>query len=84
MAEPCYQRASGWCSKYDPALTDAFCSECLSLMVDDHGAGHLCPVCDEHDDCDTAPCSGDAELGPCALNKPLTPATPPIEGATDA
>lgn len=57
-----------------PPLTaeheDAFCANCLSLMVEDHGAGHLCPVCDEHDDCDDFPCSGfDGDA--CVLNQPL-------------
>ncbi len=51
---------------------DATCADCGSLMVDDHGSGHLCPACDQHDDCDGFPCSGTHRVSdPCVLNKPL-------------
>jgi len=57
-----------------PETMDALCSECSTLMVEDRGAGHLCPVCDDHPiwDCGTAfPCSGLPglrEIDPCVLN----------------
>lgn len=50
--------------------TDAFCADCETLMIEDNGAGHLCPVCDTHpaSDCgDNFPCSG-FDGKPCVLN----------------
>lgn len=52
---------------------DAFCSTCNSLMVEDDGAGYLCPACDAHPStaCGQAfPCSG-LDGSPCALNAPI-------------
>lgn len=67
-----------------PETTDAFCAECLSLMVEDNGAGHLCPVCDDHlsSECEGGfPCSG-FDGKPCVLNTPLgTRFLPPGVGA---
>lgn len=60
----------------DVAETDAFCEDCLSLMVDDYGAGHLCPVCDAHPSCGEFPCSG-GYGPPCVLNAPIGSVTPP-------
>lgn len=62
-----------------PETTDAFCEDCLSLMVEDNGAGHLCPACDEHpsSDCGSGfPCSG-FDGKPCVLNAPLGSALRP-------
>lgn len=52
------------------ANDDAFCSDCLSLMIEDDGAGHLCPACDVHGDCEDFPCSG-YDGSTCVLNAPL-------------
>lgn len=41
-----------------------YCADCEArgvdtAMLEDDGAGHLCPVCDVHDDCEDFPCSGE-------------------------
>lgn len=54
-----------------------YCADCHAqgreqLMIKDRDAGHLCPVCDVHDDCSDFPCSADPELNPrdrCPLNE---------------
>lgn len=56
-------------------MTDIYCAECEAegretVMVEDNGAGHLCPIHDAHPtaECgDEFPCSG-FDGKPCALN----------------
>ncbi len=71
----------------DCRFADAFCAECGSLMVNDAGAGHLCPACDQHpiSDCGSDfPCSGedlhlrDGSHRPCVLNRPIVEARPGV------
>jgi hypothetical protein len=47
-----------------------YCADCDAEMVEDHGAGWLCPVCDEHNpnECGIFACSG-VDGGRCALNE---------------